>query len=109
MTMSKGYLLLTQTAEKRTNGTNVGMQALAFYFSSLGPVKITFYFLIENKSGRKCISAFIFILKTSQDKVKKRTTLHTLHPTPEIQNYFGHFLLFFRPLQKPVITHLVSN
>ncbi len=64
---------MTQTAERRTNGTNVGMQDLAFYFTSLGPVKNIFYFHIENKSDRKCISAFIFILKTSQDKVKKRT------------------------------------
>ena len=71
----RSYRLMTQTAEKRTSGTNVGMKDLAFYFSSLGPVKNIFYFHIENKSDRKCtsISAFIFILKTSQDKVKKRT------------------------------------
>ena len=39
MSQNYSYLLLTQpTVEKRTNGTNVGLQSPAFYFSSLGPV-----------------------------------------------------------------------
>ena len=38
MSQNHSYPLLTQTAEKRTNGTNVGLLFPAFYFSSLGPV-----------------------------------------------------------------------
>ncbi len=38
MSQNHSYLLLTQTAEKRTNGTNVDLLFPAFYFSSLGPV-----------------------------------------------------------------------
>ncbi len=81
------HLLLTQTAEKLTNGTNVGMQSPRFIFHRLGRCKSSFVFHIESESGRKCKSAFIFILKTSQDKVKRTRTCSNQHWNQRMCSY----------------------
>jgi hypothetical protein len=105
MSQNHSYLLLTQTAEKRTNGTNVGLLFPAFCFHRLG----------------RCKSASILILKTSQVgnvnlllflywkrvRIKSKKEQELDEPiTSWIKILcFWHILVFFTSVQKPVITH----